>query len=113
MEPSKDMTAATFDQIFTITEGEVTDVEKAQMDEYLSNYVVPPENRCIKCDSKLIGTLTDQLLGTTFEWGMVHGEGHCRKCGWPARYYHHPKEGPLESFTLMLQVHPKHVTKAA
>jgi hypothetical protein len=43
---------------------------------------------CIGCGENLGGSLTDQLLTLGgFEWGLVHGQGHCRNCGWPATLY--------------------------
>ncbi len=110
-EPSVDLPVATWDQIFEMTEGELTEEDKQHLNEYLSGFVVLKEHRCVKCDKKLIGTLVDQLLGTTFKWGLVHGHGICGACGWPAVYYHFPKGGPLERFVCMLQVHPKYVTQ--
>lgn len=44
---------------------------------------------CPGCGSKVFGggDLIDVLM-TTFRWGIVHGEGHCCNCGWPATLYH-------------------------
>lgn len=44
----------------------------------------------------------------TFTWGLTHGEGHCYKCGWPARLYHFVKDaaGGEECIVRLLQYHP-------
>lgn len=70
---------------------------------------------CIKCDAPMVGNLVDQFIGSAgFTWGLVHGEGHCRKCGWPARLYHFIKdENGADMVTirnLLLQYHPDFVS---
>jgi hypothetical protein len=44
----------------------------------------------------------------TFTWGLAHGEGHCYKCGWPARLYHFIKDetGKETRIVRLLQYHP-------
>ena len=71
------------------------------LDEYLRVFTMPVEGKCICCNLPLGGL----LLGT-FQWGIAHGEGICGRCGWPARAYHRPKEGPVEFFSVILPYHP-------
>lgn len=104
---------ATFDNVFTIKDGEISDSDKTAMDSYLTQFAEPTEEgRCIKCDKKLLGSMVDQLMGgSTFEWGLVHGQGRCRNCGWPVVLYHFPKDCILERFEAPLCVHPDLVGK--
>ena len=45
-----------------------------------------------------------------FEWGLVHGEGHCRFCRWPARVHHFIKDASgkdlISARNIVLQYHP-------
>lgn len=71
---------------------------------------------CIQCDAPMLGSLVDQFLGEAgFTWGLVHGEGHCRHCGWPARLYHFIKDENGEDLAtirnVLLQYHPSVVSK--
>jgi hypothetical protein len=83
---------------------------------YLENYAAPVDGKylCIGCGSPLAGSLTDQLFGSGgFEWGIAHGEGHCRNCRWPVTMYHRIKTRtgePLIDMTLPLCVHPDHIS---
>lgn len=112
----QDVEHATFDTVFTDNSDDdsaVTAEEKAPLDEYLEHFAVPA-NHCAKCGKKLIGSMVDQLIGSsTFEWGLVHGEGRCKGCGWPARAYHFPKGTILERFECALSLHPDYVTEKA
>lgn len=90
---------------------------------YLSNFAARKRdtdgalskgNPCIVCDMPLQGDLMQQLIGDGgFIWGLVHGQGHCRKCHWPATAYHFVKDRHgKEMITfrhVVLQVHPKHI----
>ena len=72
------------------------------LDEYFAPFAAIPEGTgcpCIKCGAPLGG-----FLGM-FEWGIVHGEGRCSRCKWPARAYHF-NAGPIERLELILQYHP-------
>lgn len=71
---------------------------------------------CLKCDEPLAGGLTSFLLGKGgFEWGLAHGEGHCKNCGWPARAYHFIKDADGKDLmtlrNVILQYHPDYVTE--
>jgi hypothetical protein len=70
---------------------------------------------CLKCDEPLADGIMSLLRGKGgFEWGLVHGEGHCRECGWPARAYHFIKDaegGDLVTLrNVILQYHPDFVS---
>lgn len=107
----QDVEHATFANTFTIQEGELSDEEIAQLDKYLEHYA-NTEGKCVKCEKKLLGTMVDQLIGgSTFEWGLVHGQGNCKNCGWPVVLYHFPKDTVLERFEAPLCVHPDYVEK--
>ncbi len=58
---------------------------------------------CPRCGALLYGgDLIGQIL-QTFEWGLSHGEGHCRACKWPVRMFHEfESEGGRRSFTFPL-----------
>jgi hypothetical protein len=60
-----------------------------------------PENKCLCCGKT-----------ATFTWGLVHGEGHCYDCGWPARLYHFVKdaEGKETRVVRLLQYHPDEIS---
>ncbi len=60
------------------------------------------EGKCINCDRQQSG-----LLGA-FSWGIIHGEGECGNCGWPARAYHFVKmpNGDEKLLEAVLQYHP-------
>lgn len=68
---------------------------------------------CIRCGTPLLASLVGQLLGDGFTWGLAHGEGHCRSCGWPARAYHHVCTADGELLVnikyVILQYHPRFV----
>jgi hypothetical protein len=71
---------------------------------------------CLKCDAPLSGGLAEALLGEGgFEWGLAHGEGHCRKCRWPARAYHFIKDADGKDLMsirgFIIQYHPDFVSK--
>lgn len=74
--------------------------------DYLSQFV-PPKSECICCGSRLCGKdMVDAFLsGASFTWGLAHGEGHCRECGYPARAHHRIGE-ILTVNNFILQYHP-------
>lgn len=98
----------TTEDILTITaqdsEGEEAiarwrDAEQPILDEYLSGYckgLVREDGEeteqlggCPGCLGQLGGDLFRQAFGlSTFQWGLAHGEGNCRECGWPVTGYH-------------------------
>ncbi len=78
---------------------------------YLEGFCVAEKDLvlCPNCHSKL-----GDLLGS-FTWGMVHGSGSCRQCGWPCQACHNIKDehGPIfnPSINIILPIHPKFVEK--
>lgn len=67
------------------------------IDAYLEPFAAPilldGKSLCHHCGHPLSGGLMEALLGAGgFEWGLAHGEGHCRCCLWPARLYHFIKD---------------------
>ncbi len=61
---------------------------------YLASFAAPVQTpkgnyACLHCGEVLMGNVAENLFGKGgFEWGLAHGEGHCRACHWPARLYH-------------------------
>ena len=70
---------------------------------------------CLKCREPLTGMFASMFGKGGFEWGMAHGEGRCRCCGWPARAMHYVKDDSgKEVLTLrnfVLQYHPDVVSE--
>lgn len=94
------------------------------IDQYLLNFAARKRNEdntmsegnpCLRCDKQLQGSLARQLFYSDegFAWGMAHGHGYCKNCGWPCQLYHRvvDKNGEeLMKFRhVVLQVHPKHI----
>ena len=86
--------------------------------EYLSQFIAPASekgnflfssSKCVKCERPISGALG------SFVWGIVHGEGTCGNCGWPARAYHDIKHDGESVFDrplqIVLQYHPDFVEK--
>lgn len=112
-----------------ISAGEDTPPEiLAALDSYFATFAQPElvvgddgektcGNRpCIECGEPLAGGLLGFLTSEGgFEWGLVHGEGHCRKCRWPARAHHFVKDEQGEEIlsltNVVLQYHPDHVKR--
>lgn len=102
---SKGVPHATFADVFKVVEGETADpAVVAELDKYLGHFA--PGNDCLGCGKPLAGDILRQFAGlATFTWGLAHGEGHCRECGYPARAFHR-NVGPVEFFKAVLQYHP-------
>lgn len=78
------------------------------LDEYFRHFL--PPGPCVCCGAKQVGGIVESLLGTTkFTWGMVHGEGFCADCKYPARAYHRDV-GPIKFLPMILQYHPDELT---
>lgn len=72
----------------------------AALDQHFKHYAQPEFEQvagektcrpavCAGCGENLTGSALDGLFGNaTFEWGIVHGEGRCGRCGWPATGHH-------------------------
>lgn len=85
----------------------------AALDDYLSIFAEPADNKCLKCGTTLGGLLGAVMGG--FRWGLAHGEGACG-CGWPGRGMHYPKDSDGEeifegAFQMVLQYHPDSVSE--
>lgn len=69
---------------------------------------------CIKCEKPLL-CLMSMVLGGGFTWGIVHGEGFCRECKWPARAHHFIKDAEGKDVitirNVILQYHPDFVSE--
>jgi hypothetical protein len=80
---------------------------------YFHHFAKPSgdDHPCLRCGKPLMGGLSAFLLNDGgFEWGLVHGQGHCRCCGWPATAHHFIKDRNGEDLmtvrNMVLQVHP-------
>lgn len=97
------------------------------LDTYFACFAQPPftigedgkndigDHPCLKCGKPLAGGLMNLVKGGGFTWGLVHGEGHCAACHWPARCYHFIKDADgkdlLTIRNVILQYHPDFVTE--
>lgn len=70
------------------------------LEEYLKHFHKPDINKekgtvmCNSCGMLLYSTDIMSALFSTFQWGIVHGEGFCNNCGWHYRMYHSlPQKG--------------------
>jgi len=85
---------------------------------YLHAFAAPkmPGHLCLRCEEPLVGDSLLQAIGMKkggFEWGIAHGHGHCRNCGWPATLYHFIKDRHGKDLMtirhILLQQHPHHI----
>lgn len=70
-------------------------------DDYFHAFLAPGQSprKCVCCGGVLTG-----LFGS-FMWGLMHGEGQCSECGYPARAIHTIDSiGKISGF--VLQYHP-------
>ena len=96
---AQDLPALTWLDIFTPAEGSEppTEAQQSVLDAYFARFVAAPKDAdghtlCICCQKRMLDGLMGLLGGlsddtTTIEWGLAHGEAHCRACGWPSRVY--------------------------
>ncbi len=80
---------------------------------YFHHFAAPngDDHPCLRCKEPLTGGIAAALFGRGgFEWGLAHGSGHCRCCGWPATAYHFIKDRDGKDLmtirNIVLQVHP-------
>jgi hypothetical protein len=84
----------------------------ARIDEYLGHFAAPDaDGRCLACGALLVARddIRAALFDATFTWGLAHGEGYCRACGYPARGLHHIKlddKGSEVTLPRVFQYHP-------
>lgn len=98
--------------IAEVKEGALPEVIE-DINAYLRHFAKPkmPHHQCLRCECPLTGGPLGFLLGRGgFEWGIAHGHGHCRRCGWPATAHHTIKDRSGEALmtvrNLVLQQHP-------
>ena len=108
---------ATTADIFEIQEGSKPEVIE-DLDEYFKQFAKVPHDEkqpCIRCKVPLKRTMVEQLIDQKggFEWGIAHGHGNCRNCGWPCTLYHFIKDRDGKDLItirhILLQVHPDNV----
>lgn len=81
-----------------------SDQELARWDAYLAQFAKLTDAACICCGNRLSCALGMGLFGG-FEWGLVHGEGHCAYCRYPMRGHHRVNDlGTIRN--LLLPYHP-------
>jgi hypothetical protein len=109
----------TFTDVMKVTSGSLTHEEMAAINAYLHQFTEIPDDerrgqRCPGCNAMLgyKDGMMGYLLGATFVWGLVHGQGFCRECHYPARLYHF-NVGPIERFEMLLAFHPEAVMTRA
>ena len=84
-------------------------------DHYFSRYAAI-NSPCPGCGRNVFGSGDlAEALTATFRWGIVHGEGHCCNCGWPATLYHFIKNEAGEEIATLRNIglvyHPDVVSK--
>lgn len=96
----------------SIAEVELSPDHAAELDRYFRTFIMlKPDGGCVACNT-VQGGFAAAILGGGFTWGLVHGEGRCGTCGYPARAVHY-KVGPIERLTVILQYHPDEVEVAS
>jgi len=71
---------------------ELTDVDKKNLDQYFSSFAAL-SGHCPGCKGEFSGSLLATIgIGVGIEWGLMHGEGSCSKCGYPYRANHKIKD---------------------
>lgn len=86
----------------------------ADLSAYFHHFAAPAGegHPCLSCGEPLVQNMVQQLMGARggFEWGLAHGHGHCRCCGWPATLYHFIKDRHGNDLmtirNILLQQHP-------
>lgn len=88
------------------TNPEAAQVATSKLKAYLRHFAIPSAT-CIRCGAEQ-GGMYASITGTGFQYGLVHGEGTCGTCGYPARTVH-KVEGVGTLSNLILQYHPLEV----
>jgi len=84
--------------------------------EYVAQFVAPRVTRdgglsCLGCGTDLYKPGFMGIFGgSSFEWGIVNGEGYCSSCMYPTRMYHRLPQGTV---SFPLQYHPNDLRKRA
>jgi hypothetical protein len=103
---SRDIPRVRASQYFSKIEaaGPEADDELAQWDTYFAQFAKMTDAKCVCCGNTLSCWLGMGFFGG-FEWGMVHGDGHCAYCRYPMRGHHHVDNlGSIRN--LFLPYHP-------
>ena len=87
-----------------------TDEALARWDDYFAKFAKLTDGQCLCCGTSLRCALGLGLFGG-FKWGIVHGEGHCARCGYPMRG-HHTVDGFGSIRNLFLPYHPSELSFA-
>lgn len=109
----RDVPRARASDYFTKREdaGPEADAEWARWDAYFSQFAKLIDGRCLCCGTSLRCALGMGIFGG-FEWGFVHGEGHCSRCHYPMRGHHQVAElGTIRN--LFLPYHPSTLAVSA
>lgn len=105
------------EDVFKI-EGDTNPEDLEDLEKYFQPFAVPVKNIegdqvCIGCGEHFGGLMANLGFGVAIEWGMVHGEGTCNKCGWPYRGMHYIKDRHGKELAnirnLFLAYHPDNV----
>lgn len=101
-----------------IEEGKLEPEQERALYEYFSKFIPNTNKRfgtgddltidCVGCGKLLAGGIVGLFLGQTFTWGIAHGEGYCRECGYPARAIHYDV-GPIKRLEFIFQYHPEEI----
>lgn len=99
--------------VLTVKEGEaLPEADEKALTEYFAHFVKTEDGKCVCCGERQGGGFDEAIKGmlgisggSRFTWGIVHGEGFCSACKWPARAYHFDV-GPIKRFEAILQYHP-------
>jgi hypothetical protein len=96
------------DELRASEEEAALDQELVRWDAYLATFAKLTDGKCLCCGTSLRCPLGMGIFGG-FEWGMVHGEGHCSHCGYPMRGHHRVKDlGKIDN--LFLPYHPSELS---
>lgn len=98
----------------TADAGPEAEQEFARWDAYLAGFGKLTGGTCLCCGIRLGGHLIERAMGVVggVEWGLVHGEGHCSRCGYPMRG-HHQVDGLGTIRNLFLAYHPSTLSFSA
>ena len=93
--------------VLILKEGEsLPESDEKALSEYFRHFVKMEDGKCVCCGAKQgAKDIMEAFVGAHFTWGIVHGEGFCSRCKWPARAYHF-NVGPIERFEMIMQFHP-------
>jgi hypothetical protein len=90
---------------------DASDELRAAVAKHCNHYAKPSGGgKCLSCGLSQLG-----FFGA-FTWGLVHGQGFCNECKWPATLYHFIRDEDGEEVVAvwdkLLQAHPDDVCLA-